>query len=116
MTGKWYFFNDSSVSVQEPVPSDDRAYILFYDRIDPDHEENITRRLCLMDKGIDLPMEGSEQSEQRVKVEENGQIVKLQDAAKKCGQVDGQKKSDGEKSEDEKNAEKLVGKEPKVEK
>lgn len=115
VTGKWYFFNDSNVSVQEPVPSDDRAYILFYDRIDPDHEENINRRLCLMDKGIDLPMEGPEQSEEPVKVEENEQIVKLQDPPQKCGQVNGQK-SDGEESEDEKNAEKLEERKPKVEK
>lgn len=112
MTGKWYFFNDSSVSVQEPVPSDERAYILFYDRIDPDHEENINRRLCLMEKGIDLPMEGAEQSQEPVRVGENEQIVKLEDLPGKCGQVNGQK-SDGEKSEDEKNAEKLEGKETK---
>ena len=50
VTGQWYYFNDSSVTPQEPVPTDDRAYILFYDKIDPNHGENNTRRLGLINQ------------------------------------------------------------------
>lgn len=31
-TGKWLYFNDSSVSEVEPTTNDDRAYVLFYRR------------------------------------------------------------------------------------
>ena len=63
VTGKWYYFNDSNVTLQEPVPSDDRAYILFYDKIDPHNQENNARRLCLIDQpmvGIDDVLDGEE--------------------------------------------------------
>lgn len=49
VTNNWYYYNDANVTKQEPVPSDDRAYILFYDKVNCNNEDMVIRRSCLMD-------------------------------------------------------------------